>query len=106
PHTQRFTRQPTDRPAPHLDLQLHAIARIGQEDGVVGKADVLDGRGQRELAPLANRDEEPEAGGNRERQELQVPVADEKRRPQAPSWSRAGRAGAGTGTAGTPSISS
>src|SRR5262249_40757551 len=106
PDTQRLTRQPTDRPAPHLDLQLHAIAGVGQEHDVVGKADVLDGGGERKLAPLADGDEEPEASGDRDGQELELPVADEERRHQAPSLSRAGPAGAGAGAAGTPSISS
>src|SRR5262249_30221193 len=103
---QRLTRQTTDRPAPRLDLELHAIARVGQEDGVVGEADVPHGGGEGELAPLADGDEEPEASGDGERQELEVPVPYEERRHQAPSLSRVATAGAGIGAAGTPSISS
>src|SRR5258705_11466718 len=103
---QRLTRQTTDRPAPHLDLELDAIARVGQEDGVVGEADVRGGGGEGELATLADGDEEPEASGDGEGQELEVPVPYEDRRHQPPSLSRVATAGAGIGTAGTPSISS
>ncbi len=106
PDTQRLTGETTDRPAPHLDLQFHAIARVGQEHGIVGEADILDGGGQGELTPLADGDEEPETGGHGQRQELEMPVPCEERRHQAPSLSRAGTAGAGAGAAGTPSINS
>src|SRR5258705_2449272 len=99
---QRLTRQTTDRPAPHLDLELHAIARVGQEDGVVGEANVLHGGGEGELATLADGDEEPEASGDGERQELEMPVPYEERRHQPPSLSRAATAVPGHRNARTP----
>src|SRR5262249_41442851 len=106
PDAKRIACDPTDGPPADLELQLDAIVRIGQQDGIVGKADVLDGRRQRELTALTDGDEQPKPGGDGERPPLEVPVSRDERRQQAPSLSLAGTAGGGTGATGTPSINS
>src|SRR5207237_5877011 len=71
-----------------LELDVHHVAPRAVQGQRALEADVLDGEGQGDLGALRAAHEEPQRDGQEEREELELPVLDERAQHPQPRLQR------------------